>query len=193
MEDVVGEQPVGVSVHDELVVAEYVSIRSEIIKLIELQSQIVSLVVVSVGAVLGVAAQTSSSGLAFVYPVLALILGTTWLNHAHSVSRCALYLAQNVELHRGNGALGWEGFVQRNPLRFGMLGYWGVRSIFMGSSLVALAVGWSLIEKDTLLIIAGVISSAISLGTVVLFMLWREPSPRKLLVAAQARKAYPTE
>ncbi|RSM63058.1 hypothetical protein DMH03_13555 [Amycolatopsis sp. WAC 01376] len=167
--------------HDALVVAEYVGLRSEIIKLIELQSQLVSLAVVTVGAVLGVAVQTQSSGLAFVYPVPALILGITWLNHAHAISRCALYLSQDFEPHRGNGALGWEGFVRRNPLRFGMLGYWGVRSVFMGSSLVALVVGWSLIRGHALLIIAGVISTLISLGTVALFLLWRESSPRKLL------------
>jgi hypothetical protein len=178
---------------EALVVAEYASLRSEIIKLIELQSQLVSLAVVTVGAVLGVAVQTQSSGLAFVYPILALILGITWLNHAHAISRCALYLSQDFEPHRGNGALGWEGFVRRNPLRFGMLGYWGVRSVFMGSSLVALIVGWTLIRGHALLIITGVVSSLISLGTVALFLLWRESSPRKLLAEDLTRKAATSE
>jgi hypothetical protein len=166
---------------DALVVAEYVSLRSEIIKLLEFQSQLVALAVVSMGAVLGVAVQTQSSGLAFVYPVLALILGITWLNHAHAITRCALCLSQDFEPNRGNGGLGWEGFVRRNPLRFGMLGYWGVRSVFMGSSLVALIVGWALIRGHALLIIAGVFSSLICAGTVVLFLVWRESSPQKLL------------
>ncbi|KZB83024.1 hypothetical protein [Amycolatopsis regifaucium] len=52
--------------HDALVVAENVGLRSEIIKLIELKSQLVSLAVVTVGAVLGVAVQARSSGLALV-------------------------------------------------------------------------------------------------------------------------------
>src|SRR2546421_407300 len=90
-----------------LTVAEYASLRAEIIKLIELQSQLVSVAVLSVGALLGVAVQQRNAGLAFVYPVLALILGIAWLNHAHAIHRCARYLAQVLEPASG-GAVGWE-------------------------------------------------------------------------------------
>jgi hypothetical protein len=175
------ESKADASARDALVVAEFVGLRSEITKLIELQSQLVSLTVVTVGAVLGVAVQARSPSLAFVYPVLALILGITWLNHAHAISRCALYLSEEFEPRHGGGKLGWEAFVRRNPLRFGMLGYWGVRSVFMGSSVVALIIGWSLIRQQALLIVAGVFASVLSSGTIALFLLWREPSPLRLL------------
>lgn len=163
-----------------LVAAEYVSLRSEIVKLIDLQAQLVSLTVISTGAIIGVAVQVKSASLAFVYPVLALILGISWLNHALA-GRIAKYLSQDFEPRCGDGVLGWERFVRRNPLRFGMLGYWGVRSVFMGSSLVALLIGWTLIKARTLHITFGVFSTLITVATFALFMIWRESSPRKLL------------
>ncbi|WP_405537344.1 hypothetical protein [Streptomyces sp. NBC_00075] len=164
-----------------LVAAEYVSLRSEIVKLIELQAQLVSLTVISVGAVLGVAVQVNNASLAFVYPVLALILGIAWLNHALAIHRCARYLSQDFEPRWGDGVLGWERFVRRNPLRFGMFGYWGIRSVFMGSSVVATMIGWSMIEADALQLTIGVISTLVTVATLVMFVIWREDSPQDLL------------
>jgi hypothetical protein len=164
-----------------LVAAEYVSLRSEIVKLIELQAQLVSLTVISLGAVLGVAVQVRNASLAFVYPMLALILGIAWLNHAHAIHRCARYLSQDFEPRWGEGVLGWERFVRRNPLKFGMLGYWGIRSVFMGSSLASIIIGWSMIETYTLQVTFGIISTLVSVGTFFLFLVWRESSPQDLL------------
>ena len=166
--------------HEALAIAEYVSLRAEILKLIELQSQLVSLAVVTVGAILGVAAQTKNSNLAFVYPVPALILGVMWLNHAQAVSRCAAYLSQEFEPHQGGGVLGWERFVRSHPLRYGAIGYWGIRSVFVGSSLAATLAGWTLISGGFVPILVGAISSLLTVATIVLFLLWREPSPKKL-------------
>ncbi|MFI6030846.1 hypothetical protein [Amycolatopsis magusensis] len=165
---------------DALTVAEYVSVRAEILKLIELQSQLVSLTVVTVGAALGVAVQTKNPNLAFIYSLLALILGIMWLNHAHAISRCAEYLSQHFEPRFGNRVLDWERFVRRNPLRFGMLGYWGIRAVFMGSSALACLVGWSLTPGGGLQVVAGIVASLLCASTVLLFICWREPSPRKL-------------
>ncbi|MBB5958294.1 hypothetical protein FHS29_004902 [Saccharothrix tamanrassetensis] len=164
-----------------LTVAEYVSLRTEILKLIELQAQLLSLALLSLGALLGVAVQQRNSNIAFVYPVLALILSFSWLNHAHAIHRCARYLVEAVEPASG-GALGWERFVRQHPLPFGMLGYWGVRSVFMGSSLVATLVGWSLPHPTLLTVIAGVASSLLTLAAFVLFLVWRESSPKQLKV-----------
>lgn len=102
-----------------------------------MQSQLVSLAVVALGTMLSFGLQLRNSTLVFVYPFLALILGIAWLNHSHAISRCAAYLSQELEPRYGAGILGWEQFVRRNPLRFGMLGYWGVRSVFMASSFTA--------------------------------------------------------
>ncbi len=165
----------------ELIIAEYESLRYEILKLIELQSQLISLAVVALGTVLSFGLQAGNSSLVFVYPFLALILGISWLNHSHAISRCAAYLSQELEPRCGTGVLGWEQFVRRNPLRFGMLGYWGVRSVFMGSSLTAVVAGSILLRGNTVEIIVGTVSCLVTALTITLFLVWREPSPRRLL------------
>lgn len=165
----------------ELVVAEYESLRCEILKLIEMQSQLVSLAVVALGTVLSFGLQADNSALVFVYPFLALILGISWLNHSHAISRCAAYLSQELEPRCGAGVLGWEQFVRRNPLRFGMLGYWGVRSVFMGSSVAALIAGSFLLKANAVETTIGAASFFVTALTVALFLVWREPSPRRVL------------
>ncbi len=165
----------------DLIVAEYESLRSEILKLIELQSQLVSLAVITLGALLGVAVQAENSSLAFIYPLLGLILGIMWLNHSHAISRCTAYLSQVLEPRCGSNVLGWEAFVRRNPLRFGTLGYWGVRSVFMSSSIAAVLVGWTLVRIEAVLLSLGAIATLVTTATVALFLLWREPSPSELL------------
>lgn len=165
----------------ELIIAEYASLRCEILKLIEVQSQLVSLAVVALGTMLSFGLQAGSSALVFVYPFLALILGISWLNHSHAISRCAAYLSQELEPRCGTGVLDWEQFVRRNPLRFGMLGYWGVRSVFMTSSLAAVVAGSILLRGSTVEIIVGAASCFVTVLTITVFLVWREPSPRSLL------------
>lgn len=179
----------------ELIIAEYESLRYEILKLIEMQSQLVSLAVVALGTILSFGLQVRNSSLVFVYPFLSLILGISWLNHSHAVSRCSAYLSQELEPRCGAGVLSWEKFVRRNPIRFGMLGYWGVRSVFMGSSFAAIVAGSILFRGTTVEIVVGAVSCFVTALTITLFFVWREPSPRRLLEEenrADAAKALRT-
>lgn len=167
-----------------LIVAEYNSLRDEILKLIELQSQLIGLAVLALGVIMGVGLRSSNAAVMFVYPPLSLMLSITWLNHAHAVSRCADYLSDELEPRWGHAVLGWEGFVRRHPLPHAMLGYWGVRSVFIGSSVIAVLVGWSLIETRASAVVAGVLSTTTAVLTILLFLCWSEPSPRALQRAA---------
>ncbi|MDQ3274887.1 MAG: hypothetical protein M3Q39_07605 [Actinomycetota bacterium] len=173
----------------ELIIAEYESLRGEILKLIELQSQLVSLAVVALGTILSFGLQARNSVLVFVYPFLSLMLGISWLNHSHAISRCAAYLSLEFESRCGHSVLGWENYVRRNPLRFGMLGYWGVRSVFMGSSVTAFVAGIILLRGTAVEMIAATTSCLVTASTILLFVVWREPSPRKLLKDERARTA----
>ncbi|MFD0000350.1 hypothetical protein [Nocardia sp. NPDC127526] len=162
---------------DPLTVAEFISLRAEIVKLIELQTQLISLSVIAVGAVLGVAVQTKSASLAFVFPLLAIILGISWLNHAHAIHRYAAYLGRHLETRFGEEVLGWEKFVRQHPIRFGVIGYWGLRAVFMASSLAASVIGWTLVENRPAPLVLGAVSTLITVGTFVLFLVWQEDSP----------------
>jgi hypothetical protein len=128
----------------DLVVAEYVALRNEVLKLGELQAQAVALAVVGFGTIVTVAAQTDRGELSFVYPLLSVVLGATWLNHAHGIDRFASYLRRMKA--KSNGKFDWEHYVQRTPLRFGNFGAWAMRGIFPGTALAATGIGLAIVS-----------------------------------------------
>src|SRR4051794_12899968 len=79
-------------VQKDLTLAEYSSLRAEILKLIELQSQFLAITVVAFGTIASVGFQAKNERMVLIQPVLALILGVLWMNNAHSICRCARYL-----------------------------------------------------------------------------------------------------
>jgi hypothetical protein len=119
-----------------LQVAEYESLRAEILKLIEMQGQLIALTVVAFGTVVSVGFEAKNPAIVLVHPILALILGVSWMNHAHSVCRCAAYIRRTERL-ADDPRFAWETFVQNKRVPMHYVGFWGVRSIFAISALIA--------------------------------------------------------
>ncbi len=165
--------PGQVRLADSLAVAEYQSLRAEILKLIEMQSQLVALTVVAFGTVLSVGFEAENAAIVLVHPILALILGVSWMNHAHSVCRCAAYI-RRVERRAGSDSLGWETFVQERTIPSYQIGFWGVRAIFAISSLIAVVASIGVAAPRGWVLVLFVLACLI---TVVLFWLsvtWKE-------------------
>ena len=166
-------EPTLATLQKDLALAEYSSLRAEILKLIELQSQFVAITVVAFGTITSVAFQARNERMLLIHPLLALILGVLWMNNAHSICRCARYL-RKVEGIFSYQDLGWERYVAIQPHRYQWIGFWGVRAMFACTAVLALAaslairgprgVGWVLFAG------AGVIT----LITIVLSVWWRE-------------------
>lgn len=156
-----------------LIVAEYQSLRDEIIKLIELQSQLVLITVAAFGTVVSVGVQGEDGRIILVHPLLSIILGISWINHAHSICRCARYL-RRVEARVGSDTLGWEHFVQDNPPRAPWLGYWGVRLMFPASSVLAVVQGIVVGSSGGLKWGLFGVSLGLTILTIALFMYWQE-------------------
>ncbi len=125
------------SLVDDLSLAEYQSLRSEILKLVEMQGQLIALTVVAFGTVLSVGFQARNPAIVLVHPVVALILGVSWMNHAHSVCRCAAYIRKKEAALGDPARLDWEHHVQRTPFPMHYVGFWGVRAIFAVTALIA--------------------------------------------------------
>ncbi|MFI7543860.1 hypothetical protein [Actinoplanes sp. NPDC049599] len=169
-----------------LAVAEYTNLRAEVIKLLELQFQNTAVTVVAFGTVLSVGIQTRQAAIVLVYPMLALTLGIIWLHQAHLVGRIARYIRNSLEDRVGSNNLNWEHFVQVSPLPRGRiivtlphswLAFWGVRSIFAASSLLALMVSLPLATWGPATITLYVLSVGATVTNVLIFSGWREPSP----------------
>lgn len=161
----------------QLAVAQYTSLRSEIVQLTHLQSQVISLTVVAFGTLLSVGFQARNAAIILVYPILSLVLGIIWLYEAHLITRIAAYLRTGVEARVGQHNLGWEHYVQDHPLPRGRFAYWGLRSVFPVTSALAIAASFAVAAPAIMFVIACVIAFAITLLTIVVFILWREPAP----------------
>lgn len=92
----------------EFALAQFQSLRAEILQLTQMQSQLIGVNVVALGALLSVAVQGNNAAVILIYPLISLILGLSWLNHAHSISRIAQFIAKEIERWylRGDIALG---------------------------------------------------------------------------------------
>lgn len=159
-----------------LMVAEYESLRAEILKLIELQSQLVALAMIAFGTVVSVGFQSKSATIIFTYPIISLLLAVYWLNFAHTTCRCAEYISERIEKRAGPRYMGWENYVRVRPLKKAKLGYWGVRFIFMGSSAVAIVAGFSVGIQgldDGVFCGVGIVMTVL---TMALLVSWREPA-----------------
>lgn len=162
----------------QLAVAEYTQLRAEIIKLTELQFQIVALTVVTFGTTLSVGFQFDNSAVILVYPLLSLTFIILWLHHAHRIVRIAAYMRLHFEQRVGLECIGWEHHVRRNPLPYRKFAYWGMRSIFVATALVAMLEGIILVPSFDFPAVALICFSVLAaLGTGATTWFWREPSP----------------
>ncbi|MFI9585291.1 hypothetical protein ACIHCQ_26330 [Streptomyces sp. NPDC052236] len=157
-----------------LLIAEYGSLRAEILKLIELQSQLQTLAIIAFGTTLSVGFQTESAVVMLIQPALSLLLGASWLNHAHAIHRIAAYLSGVVERRVGPEHLAWETYVRAHPLSFGRPGYWATRSVFIVSSALSVVVGSLIADYDAVEIAVLALSATAALATSLMFFFWQE-------------------
>jgi hypothetical protein len=156
--------------------AQFQSLRAEIILLIQLQAQMIGINVVALGAIVSVAVQGDNGSVALVYPLLSLIIGISWLSHAHSITRTSGFLA-HIEKRHMQKEDRWENYLRSlSPGRFNRVSFWGVRAVFPVGSMLALLAGLLIGIEGPLAWIAFCISAVITLATLVMFAFLNEPS-----------------
>jgi hypothetical protein len=162
---------------NEFALAQFQSLRAEILQLTQMQSQLVGVNVVALGALLSVAVQGSRATVVLIYPLVSLILGLSWLNHAHSICRTAKFIAEKIEPKCFQRTSGWESYLLTlAPTRFNRIGYWGVRSVFAGGSILSLLASLFIGIHGIIPWIAFSVSAFITAATLAMFMLLREDS-----------------
>jgi hypothetical protein len=166
-----------VSTRNEFALAEYNNLRMEILKMIELQSRLLSMVVIVFGAVISIGLQTGNAAIIAVHPVLALILGTCWLNHNYAIVRAADYIRSRLEvLFYESNREGWEHYVLHYKISHARIGHLGERAIFPGSSIIAVLAA-AYVGRNNFWSIAAITTAAVvTVVTFLLFMAYREGS-----------------
>jgi hypothetical protein len=171
----------------ELAVAEYQSLRTEIIKSIEIQFQLVGITVVAFGSITSIAFASRNPFVALIFPVVALILNVCFLNHVHSINRLATYtraVEEQIVSSLGlsdqavggviAGLPGWERFMSKTDRRAGWIsmldGY-----IFSITGFLAILTSLTIGRPHGFGIVIFVISCVIAVALVLLPIAWRNP------------------
>jgi hypothetical protein len=160
----------------QLVAAEYANLRAEIVKLTELQFQTTAATVVAFGTVLSIGIQVRNAAIILVHPILSFVLGIIWLHYANLIARIATYL-RDVEDRVGHHNLGWEHYVQAHPLPRGRFAYWGIRPVFIVSSILAVVASLPVATPSIAVMLFYVLAITVTVATGTIFVIWHEPAP----------------
>jgi hypothetical protein len=160
----------------QLVAAEYANLRAEIVKLTELQFQATAATVVAFGTVLSIWIQVRNAAIILVHPILSFVLGIIWLHYANLIARIATYLRE-IEDRVGHRNLSWEHYVQAHPLPRGRFAYWGIRPVFIVTSILAVVASLPVATPSITVILFYVLAIMVTGATVAIFIIWHEPAP----------------
>jgi hypothetical protein len=164
-----------VNPRDQFALAEYNNLRMEILKVIELQSQLLNISVIAFGAVVSVGLQTRNAAIIAIHPILALILGVCWLNHNYAIIRAADYIRSRLESRfYENDCEGWEHYILDYKISHARIGRLGERAIFSGSSIVAVLAAVYVGANNLWSIVAVITATVFTVATILFFLLYRE-------------------
>lgn len=161
--------------------AQYTSLREEVLKRIELQHQLILGAVVAVGTILTIGIQAGGSpgsglpqgpSVLLIYPLVALFFALAWSQNDARNREITQHLAKSEEILLSNPAMGWEHV--RVSVRLGFLGsrkVFAARGIFIGSQLMTLIVflfETQMLNLSTIDVISIVLNIAIIAATVLI-------------------------
>jgi general stress protein CsbA len=155
-----------------LVVAEYDALRGEILKRIELRSQVTSLTLVVFGTIVGVAIGNKTSAIALLYPILATLLAANWTYNGYATKELGDYIQTSIEAKVGEDKIGWQHKIKGLHRSSRGLNIVSSGGIFLGTSILAVLVALSFAKFDLtviFLLIADAISMVYSLILLIQF------------------------
>lgn len=141
-----------VSLEKELFLAEYNSLRMEIVKRVEIQHQLISLALIAPGTILAIGVQTQKGLLVLLYPVFAMFLSAAWSHNGRRVGTIGTYLDQKIQAFNALHIMRWEHYFRTLTAKgqMGKLNFFASQGIFVGTELLAVLVGISLAPPNTL-------------------------------------------
>jgi hypothetical protein len=136
--------------------AEFRALREEIVKRLELESQVIYLLLFSAGTILAVGVQglTGSRGsgnsaaalvtsVLFVFPIVAFFLAAIWAQHDLRIGQIRAYIRDKIETYQS----GWESYRNDQKVTATVLGIrlgtLGARGAFLSAQVASLALAVS--------------------------------------------------
>lgn len=146
--------------HD-LVIAEYTSLREEILKLTDIQHQLVTIALLSFGTLIGTGIAYRNASIILIYPIIALFLSAGWFSHAYGIDLLAHHIQNHIETKVGTEYIGWETQTHSRKLSIShsLLAFWGARGIFPATQWIAIGAGIAVTNFNLLLLFAALLSA----------------------------------
>lgn len=129
----------------QTMLAEFAALRDEIMRRAEIQHQLLSLAILSAGAIFAAGMQTKHAVIVLAYPMIALFIAVNWSVNDRRSRQLGAYIRVRLEPHLG---LGWERYYSTVPnpkFFFGTVSfrpsYAASRGMFIGTEAIALVLG----------------------------------------------------
>jgi hypothetical protein len=126
-----------ISLNANLVIAEYNSLRNEILKRIEFRFQIINLTIIAAGTFLTVGVQDNiPASVLFIYPILAFFLAASWSHNGAMILLLEQHIKINIEAK--NPDLKWETHGVK-PYSLGWLSTLSTSGLILVTQIIAIA------------------------------------------------------
>jgi hypothetical protein len=132
-----------------LLLIEYGTLREEILKRIELRTQVTSLALIVFGTMMSFGLQARSSSVILLYPILAIFLAGSWTHNGIRIREIAIYIRDQIESRIGENILAWEHRASPHQKPLDRLNFLSAGGIFIGTSSFAIVVALPLAHFDT--------------------------------------------
>ena len=151
-----GDPPMSGEQEATVRLAEYATLRAEILKRFEVHFQLVSLTVIAAGTLLFAALQSPNRRLGAVlvlsYPFLAFLLASAWGHSDRRIAQLGAYIRARIEPTFGKDAhgqprMGWEGHHARSQVTPRLYRF-AISWIFAGTELFLIAVAVAVLRVD---------------------------------------------
>jgi hypothetical protein len=163
----------------QFLIAQYGSLRDEILKRTGIQHQLVSWALIATGTFIGFASTTAT----LTYPILAMFLAVAWIHSDIRIMQIGVFIEETIEervLGKDAGTLGWEHYfspAHDNLPELKRLAHLVSRGVFCGTQVLAVLA--TLLEIDFPLKMNGDIALLIIDALVIMFTFYLV-RPRKL-------------
>ncbi len=156
----------------EFLLAEYKALKEELIKLIDIEQQVLSLAIIAAGTIFIAGVQTADMNagalLLFGYPILATILAATWGYYNRRTWKLRQYIRHTIEQQFLPKNSGWENFDIAARLLPGRplpgRRFFASRGVFLGTEVFAIIVGIQRAKLDVLDVLGAVFAGNVSGG-----------------------------
>lgn len=147
---------------------QYEALREEILKRMEVQNQIISLMFIASGTLISVGLQFNSVPVMLATPILAMFLATFWANHDVRIRQIGLYIKTYIEEKFLDVNKGWEGVGGTGGKKHlaRQLAVFASQGIFIGTQILSLFMALlitSFATEDVILMILDVFIIVITL------------------------------